>query len=465
MTVKTFTWADIEASAAKKLTADDVNKGGPALLVIHNKVYDIGAGTGFLAFHPGGAVAVSQLGKDASGAFEVFHTEHAEAIMSDFYVGDLDPSEVPKPNDFKTDIDKLREDFKKQGLFESNKLYYLFKVVSTFSLGAASLSLLWAFGRSSTLAVLLAGTFMAVFWQQSGWLAHDFLHHQVFKNRLYNDAVGYIVGNVWQGFSVSWWKDKVKLILSSTWSLMEMSVQHCTHHSVPNIHGEDPDINTMPFLAWSEHALEFFHDVKDADLARFFVAYQPTLFFPILGIARLAWCSSSIRFNIGEKAKLLSPLQRAVEKTTLAIHWAWLLTAAFMFATPLRALLFLLVAECGCGLLLAFVFTVNHNGMPVYTASEAKGFDFYELQIRTGRDVLPSLFNDWFTGGLNYQIEHHIFPTLPRHSFGAVSGPIEELCRKHSVPFHKTSLLGGLKEILQRLDGLSKASGKIRKID
>ncbi|KAJ3372369.1 hypothetical protein HDU84_001113, partial [Entophlyctis sp. JEL0112] len=289
----------------------------------------------------------------------------------------------------------------KQGLFESNKLYYLFKVVSTFSLGAASLSLLWAFGRSSTLAVLLAGTFMAVFWQQSGWLAHDFLHHQVFKNRLYNDAVGYIVGN------------------------------HCTHHSVPNIHGEDPDINTMPFLAWSEHALEFFHDVKDADLARFFVAYQPTLFFPILGIARLAWCSSSIRFNIGEKAKLLSPLQRAVEKTTLAIHWAWLLTAAFMFATPLRALLFLLVAECGCGLLLAFVFTVNHNGMPVYTASEAKGFDFYELQIRTGRDVLPSLFNDWFTGGLNYQIEHHIFPTLPRHSFGAVSGPIEELCRKH----------------------------------
>ncbi|KAJ3382071.1 hypothetical protein HDU84_004629 [Entophlyctis sp. JEL0112] len=430
MTVKTFTWAEIEASAAKKLSAHDVNK-GLALVVIHNKVYNIGAGTGFLAFHPGGAVAISQLGKDASGAFEVFHTEHAEAIMADFYVGDLDPSEIQKPNDFKADIDRLREDFKKKGLFESNKLYYLFKVVSTFALGASSLWLLWAFGKTLTSAVFLAGILMALFWQQSGWLAHDFLHHQVFKNRLYNDAVGYVVGNIWQGFSVAWWKDK-----------------HCTHHSVPNIHGEDPDINTMPFLAWSEHALEFFHDVKDADLARFFVAYQPTLFFPILG-----------------KSKLLSPTQLVVEKATLAVHWVWLLTAAFTFATPLRALLFLFVAECGCGLLLAFVFTVNHNAMPVYSTAEAKKFDFYELQIRTGRDVLPSLFNDWFTGGLNYQIEHHLFPTLPRHSFGVASGPIQELCRKHGVPFHKTSLLGGLKEVLQRLDGLSKAAGSIGKRD
>ncbi|KAI8622461.1 delta-6 fatty acid desaturase [Chytriomyces sp. MP71] len=421
----------------------DVNEGGPALFVIHNKVYDIGSSSGFFNMHPGGAVAISQLGKDASGAFEVFHTENAESILSDFYVGDLDPKEVGKPNAFKTDIDELRTKLTKMGCFESSKLYYLFKVASTLSICLTSAALVINYGRTSTLAVIVAGLLMAVFWQQSGWLAHDFLHHQVFKNRMYNDAVGYMVGNVWQGFSVSWWKDK-----------------HCTHHSVPNVHGEDPDINTMPFLAWSEHALEFFSDFKDADVSRFLIANQPILFFPILGVARLAWCSSSIRFQFGDK--VVSPPKALLEKTTLALHWAWFLTLTFGFCSPLRALLFFFLAECGCGLLLAFVFTVNHNGMPVYTASEAKKFDFYELQILTGRDVISNSFSDWFTGGLNYQVEHHMFPTLPRHHFHKVQPLVEELCKKHNVPFHKTTLIGGMGEILGRLSGLAKASTKIR---
>ncbi|KAI9345323.1 fatty acid desaturase-domain-containing protein [Obelidium mucronatum] len=439
-------WAEVEQSALKKTTIKDVEAGGQALMVIHNKVYDIGAGTGFFKFHPGGAVAISQIGKDASGAFEVFHTENAEAIMSEFYVGDLAPKEVPKPNEFKKDINILREKLVKMGAFESNKLYYLYKIISTFSIGAASAAVLINYGQTSTLAVVGAGMLMALFWQQSGWLAHDFLHHQVFKNRTYNDAVGYMVGNVWQGFSVSWWKDK-----------------HCTHHSVPNVHGEDPDINTMPFLAWSEHALELFHDVKDADVARFFVAYQPVLFFPILGIARLAWCTSSIRFNLGDK--VINKTQALVEKVTMALHYAWLLTLTFKFCTPLRGLLFLTIAECGCGLLLAFVFTVNHNGMPVYSTQEAKKFDFYELQILTGRDVISNPFSDWFTGGLNYQVEHHMFPTLPRHNFYMSQPLVEELCKKHGVAFHKTTLLGGTGEILNRLSQLSKAAGKIRRME
>ncbi|KAJ3067105.1 hypothetical protein HDU98_009688 [Podochytrium sp. JEL0797] len=441
--IKLYTWAEVEQSGLKKKTIQDVEKGGPALMAIHNKVYDIGAGTGFFKFHPGGAVAISQIGKDASGAFEIFHTENAESMMSDFYVGDLAPKEIAKPNEFKKDIEDVRAQLVAMGAFKSNKLYYVYKFVSTFALCAVSAALVIMYGRTSTLAVVVAGLFMAVFWQQSGWLAHDFLHHQVFENRTYNDIVGYIVGNVWQGFSVSWWKDK-----------------HCTHHSVPNVFGEDPDINTMPFLAWSEHALEFFHDFKDTDVARFFVTHQPILFFPILGVARLAWCTSSIRFNLSDK--VIDPFFAKVEKVTLAIHWAWFLTLTFTFCTPLHAVMFFVISECVCGLLLAFVFVVNHNGMPVYTVEEAKKFDFYELQIRTGRDVISNTFSDWFTGGLNYQIEHHMFPTLPRHNFYMSQPIVEELCKKHGIHFHKTTLLGGTVEILNRLDTLSKAAGKIR---
>jgi len=209
--------------------------------------------------------------------------------------------------------------------------------------------------------------------------------------------------------------------------------------------------------------LELFHDIKDADVARFFVAYQPALFFPILGVARLAWCTSSIRFNLGDK--VLNKNQAMVEKVTLALHYVWLIALVYNTCSLFHAFLFILSAECGCGLLLAFVFTVNHNGMPVYTPEEAKKFDFYQLQILTGRDVISNPWSDWFTGGLNYQVEHHMFPTLPRHNFYMSQPLVEELCKKHNVPFHKTTLVGGTSEILARLSQLSKAAGKIRRME
>lgn len=89
-----------------------------------------------------------------------------------------------------------------------------------------------------------------------------------------------------------------------------------------------------------------------------------------------------------------------LERVTLFMHWAWYLSLAFYYNTPLMALLYIFVSQAGCGIMLAVVFSVNHNGMPVFDSDRAQNMDFYELQILTGRDVEPSIFNDFFTGGL-----------------------------------------------------------------
>ncbi|KAJ3213070.1 hypothetical protein HDU67_003418 [Dinochytrium kinnereticum] len=432
---KTYTWREIEASAAKKTSGED-----STLLVIHGKVYDVGGD--FSSWHPGGKVALSQAGKDASGAFEVFHTENAESIMSNFYVGDLDPSEAAKPSELDNDLARLKATLKDMGVFESSKMYYTFKVLTNVCMWALSLAILMRWPGNS-LAVIVSGVVMALFWQQSGWLAHDFLHHQVFTNRTYNNIVGYLVGNVFQGFSVSWWKNK-----------------HCTHHSVPNVHQADPDIDTMPYLAWSEHALEFFTDLKDADVAKFMVAYQPILYFPILAFARLAWAFASITYNMDTTLPLKS---RVVELSALAFHWVWYFSVAFGLCSPLRGLLFILVSQTACGIMLALVFSVNHNGMPVYSSKAASKINFYELQVLTGRNVVSSPFADWFTGGLNYQIEHHMFPSIPRHQFHRVQPLVESLCKKHGIAYHRTSFWVGISEVISRLSSISKTATKIRK--
>jgi len=73
---------------------------------------------------------------------------------------------------------------------------------------------------------MVAALLLAVFWQQSGWLAHDFGHHQVFKNRFLNDCVILMTGGLWLGFSAQWWKHK-----------------HNTHHAIPNLHESGHDLH------------------------------------------------------------------------------------------------------------------------------------------------------------------------------------------------------------------------------
>ncbi|KAI8849477.1 fatty acid desaturase-domain-containing protein [Chytridium lagenaria] len=361
--------------------------------------------------------------------------------MSNFYVGDLDPSEVEKPSEFDEDLAKLKTTLVDMGVYQSNKAYYIFKLLTNFSMLALSVAILLRWPGNSV-AVVTSGAVLALFWQQSGWLAHDFLHHQVFTNRVYNDIVGYLVGNIAQGFSVSWWKNK-----------------HCTHHSIPNVHAGDPDINTMPYLAWSEHALELFTDLKEADVARFMVAYQPVLYFPILALARMAWAYASILYNLNHWVPMKT---KVLELTTLGLHWGLYLGFVFSTLTPLRGLLFIAVSQMTCGILLALVFSVNHNGMPVYTKKGIQKINFYELQVLTGRDVHSNPFVDWFTGGLNYQIEHHMFPMIPRHQFHRIQPLVESLCKKHGINYHKTSFWTGLTEVVSRLASIAKTASSIR---
>jgi hypothetical protein len=118
-------------------------------------------------------------------------------------------------------------------------LYYAAKFLSTTAIGVAGVYVALSF--TSFASKMAAACLLALFWQQCGWMAHDFAHHAVFANRTLNDLVGMLVGGFYLGFSLDWWKNK-----------------HNTHHAIPNVHESlpdthdgDPDIDTLPFLAWS----------------------------------------------------------------------------------------------------------------------------------------------------------------------------------------------------------------------
>lgn len=136
------------------------------------------------------------------------HPTSAYELLANCYAGDLEPEVVTEHKSssamFAEEMRELRDKLKQQGYFDASGLYYAWKVMSTLALCAVGLGILYAYGQSSTLAVLLSATLIGIFWQQCGWLAHDFGHHQCFKDREWNDVLLVFLGNFCQGFSLSW---------------------------------------------------------------------------------------------------------------------------------------------------------------------------------------------------------------------------------------------------------------------
>lgn len=440
------------------------NKIQPWYIIIDNKVYDI---RDFAPSHPGGSVILTHVGKDASDAFHNFHPESTNEILANCYVGDLDPSDITTSKGFTKELREIKSQLLKNNMFASSKTYYFFKILSNLAIWYISVLTLANFGHSYTGCLLAAG-FMGLFWQQCGWLAHDFLHHQVFAERKWNDLMGSFIGGVCQAFSPSWWKDK-----------------HNTHHASPNVHNKDPDIMTHPILTWSEHALtdlfnptlmeafskSEFHSNISPEIARFLVKHQTLLYFPILAFARISWCLQSIFFVLpdGQKHKPANTqiLVSKHEQASLIIHYIWYLTIMYLYIPNWKlALTFYLGGQAICGWLLALVFSLNHNGMPVLTEQESQETEFFVEQVITARDIMAGNPRyqwcvDWFTGGLNYQIEHHLFPSMPRHNFHKIQPIVEGLCKEHNIPYHRTSFWQGTIEVFNLLGKVSAASKKV----
>jgi fatty acid desaturase len=141
---------------------------------------------------------------------DVFHAMHpasAYEVLANNYVGDLAKDvTVPKATNsaFAAEMREYRDKLQGQGYFNADKGFYLYKLVSTVGLSIASLAVLRYFGHSTT-GVLVSAVIMGIFWQQCGWLSHDFGHHQVFEDRSLNDMVVVFLGNLCQGFSLSWY--------------------------------------------------------------------------------------------------------------------------------------------------------------------------------------------------------------------------------------------------------------------
>jgi cytochrome b involved in lipid metabolism len=402
------------------------NKRDDCWFIIEDKVYDV---TSFVDKHPGGDILLSHAGMEATDIFDAFHADATSKMLINYEIGTVTDLKVPQNI---KEHRELRRKLKKENMYQSNKLFYVYKTLTNLSLVTISVLLLALYfdkskdlnDKFNLLVMTASAIFMGLFWQQCGWLSHDFAHHQVFTDRKYNNYVVYFLGNVCQGFSLAWWKSK-----------------HNLHHAVPNVAGYDPDIDTMPFLAWSDKLLEG----ELEGLPHFLIKYQYIFYFPLLMAARLSWLIQSILYA-NSRAK-----ERTTELATLGLHYLWVGTVCISFVGITQGLIFFAMSQAITGLLLATAFALNHNGMDI--VDKDKQPDFSTLQIITGRDVLPGPLGvfHWYMGGLDMQVEHHLFPSVPRHNLRKVQELYIPIAKRNGIKYHMTTFWEGTKELFSKL--------------
>jgi fatty acid desaturase len=107
-------------------------------------------------------------------------------------------------------------------------------------------------------------------------------------------------------------------------------------------------------------------------------------------------------------------------------------------------------------LYLGISFAPNHKGTPIIETATAAGFA--RRQVVTARNITGGRFTDFILGGLNYQIEHHLFPSMPRPSLRRVQGLVRDFCAAADLCYREESFAGSFRQIIQHLSGLRAAS-------
>lgn len=320
-----------------------------------------------------------------------------------------------------SDYATLLAEVKRARLLDRSGLSYLPRILVVGAMVTAGIAMFVWLGQSWW--QLAVAAYFAVVFTQLGFLGHDAGHQQIFQSRRWNDRLGLLLSNLGIGLSYGWWVDK-----------------HNRHHRHPNELGRDPDVQRN-ILAWTDEQAS-----SQRGPFRIIARHQAAVFFPLLLLEALNLHAGSVR------ALIARPRGRLVEITLLLAHVAGCLALLLVVLSPMKALAFVAVQQPLFGLYLGCSFAPNHKGMQILDGDAA--LDFLRRQVLTSRNVTGGRMLAAVFGGLNYQIEHHLFPSMPSRNLRRCQPLVKDFCAARGVVYCETRLFGSYARALRYLHGI-----------
>ncbi|KAG6437633.1 hypothetical protein SASPL_102554 [Salvia splendens] len=419
------------ADEKKYITSEELskhNKSGDLWLSIQGKVYNV---TDWAKQHPGGEVPLLNLGgQDVTDAFIAFHPgsawKHLDTFFTGYHLRDFHVSDMSR------DYRNLATQFTRSGMFEKKghgviySLCFISVLLATCFYGVLRCD--------GFLTHILSGGLLGLIWMQVAYLGHDSGHYNIMISPRFNKLAQILTGNCLTGISIAWWK----------WT-------HNAHHIACNSLDYDPDLQHLPMLAVSTRFFtnltsKFYNRKLEFDpIARFFISYQHLTYYPVMCVARVNLYLQTFLLLLSNRRVP----DRALNILGIMIFWTWFPLLVSCLPNWTERVLFVLASFCVCAIQ-HIQFTLNHFAADVYVGPP-KGNNWFEKQTAGTIDIDCPSWMDWFFGGLQFQLEHHLFPRLPRCHLRKVSPIIRELCKKHNLPYRSLTFVEANKWTLRTL--------------
>lgn len=354
---------------------------------IHGEWYNL---AGWRKAHPAGGHWIDWYdGRDATEVMDAFHSVKARQMWQrlpkteERRAAQLERDAVPDTQ-IQIAFRRLCAKLEKEGWWERNH-WHEAKLISIW----CGLVVGGALTAKANPLVSIVLTALAM--TNAGWIGHDYVHG-VDK---FTDRMRFFVA-LGGGLGPTWWSDK-----------------HNKHHALTNEIGVDEDIATDPFLyTWAP-------DPKyDSPLRKI----QHLIFFIPFSFLFALWRFDTIKTLIAAVKKKRNGSRP--ELYSLIAHYV----ALFTFF-PLKVIV---PAVFLSGLLSALIVTPTHQSEELFDEYQP---DFVTAQFTSTRNaVMTNPFSEWLWGGMQYQLEHHLFPAMPRSKYPKLRHILQKFATDNNVP-------------------------------
>ena len=322
---------------------------------------------------------------------------------------------------------RLRRDVAGAGLLDRSYRYYMI-VITIIVVGlAASLVQVVRLPVSVTLVVWSLG--FSFFAAQLCGIIHDAGHRAIADSTKNNNLIGEICSD-FLAMGFTWWR-----------------LQHNIHHAHTNEEEEDPDLD-LPLHAFT---LARFHSQRG--VWRYLRRYQALTFYPLRVLVVFSRRLSSVKYFQTQPFGMRLTGEMALWSLSM---FCWF-GVPFLIFPLTKALVLFVVIHTSMGFYLSNVFAPNHKGMP--QLKQGTEISFLEQQIRTSRNITPSWATDVIYMGLNYQIEHHLFPTCPRNKLKHIRPYVMAICHELNLKYTEVGIVESNRIIVGELRRIATKAG------
>ena len=314
---------------------------------------------------------------------------------------------------------ELRDDLRLRKCFERTPaVYFTLTVLWVVTFAGAYF---WSLASTSLLTLLAGLAVASVCGVQLAYIAHDAGHGHISRHGFVNKLLGHLALTITSGYSFSSW-----------------TRTHDQHHRRPNVVALDPDVDTRWVVLhdWARPTTR---------LEKLTTRLQHWILVPYYTVHLY-----ELRFR---GLKDVISLRLRADALGLALHAiVFFVLPALWF--PLHKVLICYVAlSAGSGLYYGLIFAVNHIGATYLRSHEE--VDFVHLQVLSSRNIRTSRLGDFVMGGLNWQIEHHLLPRLPRFQLRRASKSIRGFCDRHALHYEAAHFSEALVAVFRHLHRLS----------